>query len=57
MIIEKEEIDNYLSPWGNRFREISVEDLISILRGKILYLNGGEYSTFVYLETGDEGKE
>ena len=57
MIIEKEEINNYLSPYGNRFKEISVEDLMSILRGKVLCLNDWEYSTFVYLETGDEGKD
>lgn len=50
MIIEKDEMDDYRSKYGNRYREISIEDVVGILRGKVLCLNDGEYSTFVYLE-------
>jgi hypothetical protein len=50
MIIEKEEMEQYKSKYGNRYREISVDDLLSILYGKVLCLNDYEYTTFVYLE-------
>ena len=50
MIIEKEEMEQYESKWGNRYREVSLDDLLKILYGKVLCLNDGEYTTFVYLE-------
>ena len=49
-IIEKDEVENFKSKWGNRYEEITIEDLLAILYGKVLCLNDGEYTTFVYLE-------
>ena len=54
MIIEKEEMDQYKSKYGNRYREVSVDDLLKILYGKVLCLNDGEYTTFVYLKNPKE---
>ena len=51
MIIEKEEMEQYESNCGNRYREVSLDDLLKILYGKVLCLNDGEYTTFVYLES------
>ena len=53
-IIEKEEIDQYKSKWGNRYNEVSVDDLLNILYGKVLYLYDGEYATFIYLKEQTE---
>lgn len=50
MVIEKDEMDKHKSPYGNRYREITVEDLLAIFHGKVLCLNDGEYTTFIYLE-------
>ena len=50
MIIDKNEIENYKSEWGNRFNGITIEDLLGLLQGKVLYLNDGEYANFIYLE-------
>lgn len=50
MIIDKNEIENYKSKWGNRFNDITVEDLLGLLQGKVLYLYDGEYANFIYLE-------
>ena len=50
MIIEKREIPKYKSKYGNRFNEITEQDLVKIANGKVLCLNDGEYSTFIYLE-------
>lgn len=50
MIIDKNEIENYKSKYGNRFNDITVEDLLGLLQGKVLYLNDGEYANFIYIE-------
>lgn len=50
MIIEKEDIEQCKSKWGNRFYSISVEEIIELMQGKVFYLNDGEYSTFIYLD-------
>lgn len=50
MIIEKSQIEECKSKYGNRFNEITVEDLIEVLNGKVLYLYDGEYANFIYLE-------
>jgi hypothetical protein len=50
MTIDKNKIENYKSEWGNHFNEITIEDLVDIFQGKVLYLNDGEYSNFIYLE-------
>ena len=54
MIIEKEEMERYKSKYGNRYREVSVDDLLNILYGKVLYLYDGEYATFIYLKQPTE---
>jgi hypothetical protein len=54
MIIEKEEMEQYKSKWGNQYREVSIDDLLKILYGKVLCLNDGEYTTFVYLQSHKE---
>ena len=50
MIIDKSEIESYKSKWGNRFNDITIEDLLGLLQGKVLYLYDGEYANFIYLE-------
>lgn len=50
MIIDKNEIENYKSKWGNRFNDITIEELLGLLQGKVLYLNDGEYANFIYLK-------
>lgn len=46
-IIEYGEMEQYMSPYGNRYEEISVAEVVEMLQGKLLYMNDGEYSTFV----------
>ena len=50
MTIDKSEIERYKSRWGNRFNDITIEDLLGLLQGKVLYLYDGEYANFIYLE-------
>ncbi len=55
MIIEKGEIEKYQSKCGNRYNEITIEELIEIWRGKVLYIYDGEYANFIYLDNQENG--
>jgi hypothetical protein len=46
-IIEYSEMERYVSPYGNQYEEISIAEVVEMLQGKVLYMNNGEYSTFV----------
>jgi hypothetical protein len=46
-IIEYGEMERYMSPYGNHYEEISIAEVVEMLQGKVLYMNNGEYSTFV----------
>lgn len=54
MIINKNEINEYKSKCGNRFYKISSADCFELLKGKVLYLNDMEYSTFVCVSENNE---
>lgn len=46
----EEEIAKYSSKWGNRWVEITDEDIEDLRNGKILRYSDGEYATFVVLK-------
>lgn len=50
MIIDKSQIEECKSEYGNRFNEITVDDLLEVLNGKVLCLYDGEYANFIYLK-------
>lgn len=48
--IDENEIYECCSKWGNTFATITEEDVEALRKGKILYVNDGEYCHFIKLE-------
>ena len=48
-IIEPEQIEIVKSEYGNRYVSITPEDILALITGKVLFVEDGEYTTFVKL--------
>lgn len=48
-IIEPEQIEFFKSEYGNQYVSIEPEDILALITGKILFVEDGEYTTFVKL--------
>ena len=48
-IIEPEQIEIFKSEYGNQYVLIEPEDILALITGKILFVEDGEYTTFVKL--------
>ena len=46
----KEEVKSNESCWGNTTFELSIEDIVALLEGKILAGDTGEYGIFIMME-------
>lgn len=46
-VTDKEEMDEHQSRYGNSYVEITTENIMQLLEGKVLFYNDGEYVTFV----------
>lgn len=48
-IIEPEQMEIVESEYGNRYVSITPEDILALITGKVLFVEDGEYTTFVKL--------
>ena len=48
-IIEPERMEIVRSEYGNRYVSITAEDILALITGKVLFVEDGEYTTFVKL--------
>ena len=48
-IIDPEQMEIVKSEYGNRYVSITPEDILSLITGKVLFVEDGEYTTFVKL--------
>lgn len=48
-IIEPEQMEIVKSEYGNRYVPITAEDILALIAGKVLFVEDGEYTTFVKL--------
>lgn len=49
-LINTQDIEIFKSKYGNEYCQITFEDILSLLQGKIIYVNvAGEYSLFIGL--------
>lgn len=48
-IIEPEQMEIVKSEYGNRYVSITPEDILALITDKVLFIEDGEYTTFVKL--------
>lgn len=48
-IIDPEQMEIVKSEYGNRYVSITPEDILALITGKVLFVEDGEYTTFVKL--------